>query len=83
MTLTRKHNKCIFYLQVCEEGDRRAVKLAALTEQPARFLSTIQIAITLSGLMSSAFAADNFAGPVVDILMKAGIGFRAYSYEKI
>lgn len=69
--------------RMVEEGDRRAIKLAALTEQPARFLSTIQIAITLSGLMSSAFAADNFAGPVVDILMKAGISMSAASLKNI
>lgn len=45
------------------DGDKRAVKLSALTEQPARFLATIQVAITLAGLLGSAFAAENFAGP--------------------
>ncbi len=30
-------------------GDKRAARLLSLTKQPARFLATIQIAITLSG----------------------------------
>lgn len=55
------------------EGDRRAQRLLALTEQPARFLATIQVAITLAGLLGSAFAADNFAGPFVRLLLDAGL----------
>ena len=69
--------------RMVEEGDKRAIKLAALTKQPARFLSTIQIAITLSGLLSSAFAADNFAGPVVDGLIKAGVTIPADTLKNI
>lgn len=56
-----------------ENGDKRAKKLASLTEQPARFLATIQVAITLSGFLNSAFAADNFSGPLVQLLIRAGI----------
>ena len=47
--------------QLTEEGNKRAVRLSRLTSQPARFLATIQVAITLSGFLGSAFAADNFA----------------------
>jgi len=47
--------------KLAAEGDKRAIKLARLTSQPARFLATIQVAITLSGFLGSAFAADNFA----------------------
>ena len=35
--------------QLAAAGDKRAVKLKKLTEQPSGFLATIQIAITLSG----------------------------------
>ena len=35
--------------KMAENGDKRAVRLARLTSQPARFLATIQVAITLSG----------------------------------
>ena len=34
--------------RLAEDGDKRAVKLQKLTSQPARFLATIQVAITLS-----------------------------------
>ena len=30
------------------EGDKRAIRLVRLTSEPARFLATIQVAITLS-----------------------------------
>ncbi|MBQ4040196.1 MAG: DUF21 domain-containing protein, partial [Oscillospiraceae bacterium] len=45
--------------KMAEEGDKRAKKLVKLTEQPTKFLSTIQVAITLAGFMGSAFAAEN------------------------
>ncbi len=48
-----------------EDGDKKAKKLLKLTRSPDRFLSAIQIAITLAGFLSSAFAADSFAGPLV------------------
>ena len=55
------------------EGDKRAIRLARLTSQPARFLATIQVAITLSGFMGSAFAAENFSDVLVDWLVKLGV----------
>ncbi len=54
-------------------GDKRAIRLARLTSQPARFLATIQVAITLSGFLGSAFAADNFSDSLVDLLVRIGI----------
>ena len=35
--------------KMAESGDKRAKKLVNLTSQPSKFLSTIQVAITLSG----------------------------------
>lgn len=60
-----------------EQGDKRAKKLICLTNQPARFLATIQVAITLAGLLQSAFAAENFAGPLVDLLVQLGVSVPA------
>lgn len=57
-----------------EEGNRRARTLRKLTAVPARFLATIQVAITLSGFLGSAFAADAFAGRLTAAL--AGFGIR-------
>lgn len=54
-------------------GDKRAERLLSLTEQPARFLATIQVAITLAGLLGSAFAAENFAGELAQFLQNKGV----------
>ena len=59
-----------------EEGDKKAKKLLKLMQSPDRFLSAIQIAITLAGFLSSAFAADSFAGPLAAWL-REDVGFTA------
>jgi putative hemolysin len=46
---------------MADDGNGRAKKLYKLAKEPARFLATIQVAITLSGFLGSAFAADNFS----------------------
>lgn len=56
--------------KLAEQGDKRAKRLKKLTFQPAKFLATIQVAITLSGFLGSAFAADNFAEPLVSWAVK-------------
>jgi len=53
-----------------EEGDKKAVRLLVLTQAPDNFLSAIQIAITLAGFLSSAFAADSFSDPLVKWLVE-------------
>ncbi len=58
--------------KMASEGDKRAVRLSKLVSEPSRFLATIQVAITLAGLLSSAFAADKFAQPIVEAIMKTG-----------
>ena len=51
---------------LAEEGNKKAQLLVKLIEEPTKFLSTIQIGITLAGFLSSASAAtgisNNFAG---------------------
>ena len=59
--------------KMAQEGDKRAVRLARLTNQPARFLATIQVAITLSGFLGSAFAAENFAGALAAWVKSLGV----------
>ncbi|HIT49738.1 MAG TPA: HlyC/CorC family transporter [Candidatus Pelethenecus faecipullorum] len=59
--------------KLAEEGNKRARKLSTLISKPAKFLSTIQVAITLAGLLGSAFAAENFARPLTDSLIHAGL----------
>ena len=55
------------------QGDKRAIRLAKLTSQPARFLATIQVAITLSGFLGIAFASENFSGVLVEWLVGLGV----------
>jgi putative hemolysin len=57
--------------QLKEKGDKRARALERLTSNSSRFLATIQVAITLSGFLGSAFAADNFASLLEDELCAA------------
>lgn len=59
--------------RLAQQGDKRAIRLARLTSQPARFLATIQVAITLSGFLGSAFAAGNFSEPVVNWFVGMGV----------
>lgn len=44
-----------------EEGDKTAARLLKLNESPNRFLSTIQVCITLAGFLSAALAAVFFS----------------------
>ena len=55
------------------QGDRRALRLVRLTSRPARFLAVIQIGITLSGFLGSAFAADHFSDRLASALVTAGV----------
>lgn len=68
--------------KMSEDGNKKAKKLLKIKSDPAKFLATIQVAITLSGFLGSAFAAENFSDPVMKLLLKAGIASTA-SYELI
>lgn len=60
--------------QLADDGNKKALRLKKLTSQPAKFLATIQVAITLSGFLGSAFAADNFSEMLVTWLTGMGVG---------
>ena len=69
--------------QMARQGDKKAVRLYRLTREPARFLSTIQIAITLSGFLGSAFAADGFSDPLVDWVVSLGVSLPRQTLDTI
>ena len=60
--------------KIIEEGNKKtrkkAKKLQKLTKDSSKFLSTIQVAITLAGFLGSAFAADKFAEPLSMLIVK-------------
>ena len=68
--------------RMAAQGNKKARRLQKLTAEPARFLSTIQIAITLSGFLGSAFAADGFSEPLVNWVIGLGVTLPRKTLEK-
>jgi putative hemolysin len=54
--------------QLASEGNRAARIARRLTDDPSRFLATIQIAITFLGFLASAVGALALAKPVADLI---------------
>lgn len=69
--------------KLAADGNKKAKRLMKLTSKPAGFLATIQIAITLSGFLGSAFAADNFSEIIVDWLIGLGVTIKASTLDTI
>jgi len=55
-----------------ESGDAKAKLMLKVVESPTKFLSTIQVCITLSGFLASAFASETFASLLCKALKNAG-----------
>ena len=56
-----------------EEGDKRAKNALDLSSDSDQFLATIQVAITLVGFASSAFAATSLSDPLGNWLVSLGV----------
>ena len=65
-----------------EDGDKKAALLLRIVQNPTKFLSTIQIGITLAGFLGAAYAADNFASRITSWLVD-GLGFTALPEEAV
>ena len=52
-------------------GNKKAKQILKMLKSPSKFLSTIQIGITLAGFLSSAFASDAFADKLAPVLSSA------------
>lgn len=59
--------------RLAEEGNKKAKQIVKLTADSSRFLSTIQIGVTLAGFLTSASASQNFAALLTDALMKTRV----------
>lgn len=53
---------------LAEDGNKKARQILKLLEEPTKFLSTIQVAITLSGFFASASAATGISSSLADAL---------------
>lgn len=56
--------------RLAEEGNKKAKQIVKLTADSSKFLSTIQIGVTLAGFLTSASASQSFADMLTDALMK-------------
>jgi putative hemolysin len=56
--------------QRAEKGERGAEVALELLVEPNRFLSTVQIGITLVGIFSGAFGASQLSGPLADLFAR-------------
>ncbi len=59
--------------RLAEEGNKKAKQIVKLTENSSRFLSTIQIGVTLAGFLTSASASQNFADMLTNALAKTAV----------
>lgn len=69
--------------KLTEKGNKKAMRLSKLTRQPARFLATIQVGITLAGYIGAAFAGKNFSGDIALWLSSIGLPFSMGVLESI
>ncbi|MFR2563500.1 MAG: hemolysin family protein [Anaerovoracaceae bacterium] len=60
---------------LAQEGNKKAQALAGLIDEPNKFLSSIQVVITLAGFLTSAEAAVSFSDDVGAWLEDAGIPY--------
>ncbi|GAB1487942.1 hemolysin family protein [Opitutaceae bacterium] len=51
--------------QLADEGDAKAARALAIANEPTRFLSTVQVGITLIGTLAGAFGGARVAGNLV------------------
>ncbi|MDD3128956.1 MAG: hemolysin family protein [Candidatus Izemoplasmatales bacterium] len=60
-------------LELAQKGNKKAIILKNITVDSTKYLSAIQVAITLAGFLSSAIAGSNLANNFVDYFAKINI----------
>lgn len=59
---------------LADQGNRGAKTALLLASDPGKFLSTVQIGITLIGIVAGAFSGASLGGPVAERLQALGMG---------
>ena len=59
--------------RLAEDGDKSAAVAMRLGEDPTQFLSTVQIGITVIGIMNGIVGESALAGPLADMLNQLGL----------
>jgi putative hemolysin len=65
---------------LARKGRKSAQKALALAREPDRFLSTIQIGITLTGILTGLFSGEAFAGDLAGVLSQMQLLEASYAY---
>ncbi len=61
--------------RLADGGNKKAELVQKIMEEPTKFLSTIQVAITLAGFFSAGSAATGLSGPLGEFLLKIHIPY--------
>ena len=69
--------------QQAEAGDRRARVALDLASNPNRFLSTVQVGITVVGTFAAAFGGARLAPHIADELARFKVGFLAEHWDDL
>lgn len=69
--------------RMAEKGHKKAKMLVNLTNEPSKFLATIQVGVTLSGLLASAMASESFTDRLTLIFQSLGLSFNAAVFKII
>lgn len=65
--------------EMAEEGNDRARKAVELADNPNEMFSTIQIGITLVGILTGLYSGATFSGPLEQLLVKTFPSINAYA----
>jgi putative hemolysin len=68
VSMKKQHMK-----NLAKKGNKNAILVLKVTEDSTKYLSTIQVAITLAGFMSSALAGARLSQTFVDLFLSIGI----------
>ena len=59
--------------KLAAEGSSSAVKAIKLAEEPTQFLSTVQIGITVIGILNGILGEAALAGPISELIISLGV----------
>jgi len=68
---------------LAESGDKKAVRLLKVMDEPGNFFATTQLYITFIAFFAGAFAASSFTDPLVAWTQEAGLGISAGTAEVV
>lgn len=65
--------------KMAESGNKKAAYIVSFLNNSSKFLSTIQVGVTFSGFLSSAFAADSFADRISAFMIEKFPSWSGYA----